>query len=116
MDCEDNDPCTVDFCRNGTCVHPMRDTDRDGVCDLRDNCRFVYNPGQADFDHDGRGDRCDPDIDNDGVPNDVDVCDFTPLGATVQPNGTLLADTDGDCDVDLQDAAFWQREITGPSK
>ena len=55
-----------------------------------------------------------PDIDDDGVANAADVCDFTPSGATVQPNGTLRADLDGDCDVDLADHAIMAEEFTGP--
>src|SRR5262249_7488578 len=31
---------------------------------------------QADFDHDGSGDVCDPDIDNDGWPNAQDCANF----------------------------------------
>ena len=67
-----------------------------------------------DFDGDGAEDNCDTDIDNDGVPNDVDVCDFTPLGLAVQANGTVPADLDGDCNVDLRDYALWQVSLTGP--
>ncbi len=67
-----------------------------------------------DFDGDGIPDVNDPDIDNDGVPNETDVCDYTPLGATVQSNGTLRADCDGDCDVDLADFAIMGIEFTGP--
>jgi hypothetical protein len=36
------------------------DTDGDGVPDNRDNCPFVANPDQADDDHDGIGNACDP--------------------------------------------------------
>ena len=41
-------------------------------------------------------DNCDTDIDNDGVPNEHDVCDFTPLGLDIRANGTVPADLDGD--------------------
>ncbi len=67
-----------------------------------------------DFDGDGAEDNCDTDIDDDGVRNELDVCDFTPLGLDVQPNGTVLADLDGDCNVDLHDYALWQVSLTGP--
>lgn len=67
-----------------------------------------------DFDGDGDTDDCDNDIDNDGVLNGDDVCDFTPLGLAVQANGTVLADLDGDCNVDLRDYALWQVSLTGP--
>ncbi len=70
--------------------------------------------GGDDFDGDGIPDECDPDIDGDGVPNDDDACNFTPIGAPIQPNGTLRADADGDCDVDLTDVAIMQQEFTGP--
>ncbi|MCH8150031.1 MAG: thrombospondin type 3 repeat-containing protein [Planctomycetes bacterium] len=67
-----------------------------------------------DFDGDGAEDNCDTDIDNDGVKNVDDVCDFTPAGLDVQDNGTVLADLDGDCNVDLRDYALWQVSLTGP--
>lgn len=37
------------------------DRDNDGVEDSRDNCPDASNPGQADADHDGKGDACDTD-------------------------------------------------------
>lgn len=49
------------------------DTDNDGVPDHEDNCPSVFNPDQADFDHDGVGDACDADTAcQDGVDNDGD--------------------------------------------
>ena len=89
------------------------DCDDDGVLNEDDNCPDDRNPNQADFDGDGAGDVCDDDIDNDGVANGLDVCDFTPLGANIQADGGLLADLDGDCDVDLDDFAMMQAEFTG---
>jgi hypothetical protein len=38
---------------------PPPDRDHDGVPDFKDNCPDVYNPDQADSDHNGIGDACD---------------------------------------------------------
>lgn len=53
------------------------DSDGDQVPDVGedpDNCPGIHNPDQNDTDSDGRGDSCDPDLDNDGVLNNVDNC------------------------------------------
>ena len=98
-----------------TVFFTVEDFDGDGIPNLLDNCPRVRNTDQLDFDENGEGDACDEDIDADGVPNEADVCDFTPVGANVQPDGGLLTDIDGDCDVDLQDYAVLQIELTGAS-
>ncbi|KAL3222992.1 hypothetical protein MRX96_027882 [Rhipicephalus microplus] len=69
----------------------QEDTDPDGPDykgDACDNCPLVSNPDQTDSDSDGRGDSCDEDADNDGVPNERDNC------PTVRNRDQ--ADTDGD--------------------
>ncbi len=76
----------------------LKDTDRDGIPDIYDNCPYVYNPDQADMDGDGVGDACDPDIDGDGIPNEEDNCPYV-----YNPD---QADMDGDgvgdaCDPDI---------------
>ena len=52
------------------------DTDNDGVGDNGDNCRTVSNAGQANHDGDSQGDACDPDDDNDGLPDTEDSDPF----------------------------------------
>jgi len=71
------------------------DGDRDGIADDVDNCVDVSNADQLDTDHDGLGNACDTDDDNDGIPDTTEV-----------KNGTspINADTDGDGSPDGSDA------------
>jgi hypothetical protein len=46
-------------------IAPLPDFDNDRIV-IGDNCRYVYNPDQKDFDNDGMGDKCDHDADGDG--------------------------------------------------
>jgi len=64
----------------------LHDGDGDGILDDDDNCPSIANPYQHDFDFDGLGDACDPDIDGDGVANEEDICAETPLGEIVDPS------------------------------
>lgn len=49
-----------------------QDADSDGVADAHDNCVNQANASQLDTNYDGIGNRCDPDIWNDGTVDDVD--------------------------------------------
>ena len=49
------------------------DSDNDGVADAFDNCPGMDNADQADWDHDGIGNVCDQDANNDGVLDDLVV-------------------------------------------
>lgn len=63
----------------------LLDSDADGVDDDEDNCPLVANANQDDWDNDGIGDVCDSDLDGDGVLNENDSCQFTPVGDVVDP-------------------------------
>lgn len=95
----------VDVNQTIVAVEPdlLADQDNDGVVDPEDNCPAIYNPAQANNDGDIPGDACDPDDDNDGLPDDVE----TNTGIFVSPSDTgtdpFNADTDGDGLSDYQE-------------
>ena len=54
-------------------VFGRRDTDSDNIADPFDNCTLVANADQRDTNGDGYGNACDPDLNNDGIVNFVDL-------------------------------------------
>lgn len=101
---------------NGTpdeCQLDCNSTGLPDVCDIASgksmDCDENYNPDECDPDFDGDGivDGCDDDIDEDGVPNETDVCDFTRPNAPVNEDGSPFGDFDRDCDVDLEDLGYF---------
>jgi hypothetical protein len=91
----------------GTAHGATGDGDGDGVPDNVDNCPSVYNPGQADFNHDGIGDACQ-DTDKDGLTDEYEL--NTVYGGARHTSPTNR-DTDGD---GLGDGSEVQRTY-GPS-
>jgi Ca2+-binding RTX toxin-like protein len=77
-----------------------KDTDGDGLTDLKDNCYTVANANQADLDGDSLGDACDPDDDGDGIEDAVDNCLVTSNNDQLESDGDGIGDA---CDSDDDD-------------
>ncbi len=73
------------------------DPDGDGVANESDNCKYIANSNQYDWNNDGEGDVCDPDVDGDGVLNNADLCAFTTLGTIVDPSNGCSIDQLNPC-------------------
>jgi len=70
QDCKTGSDCESGKCDNGKCTASEKDSDKDGIPDKDDNCKYISNSGQEDTDGDGIGDACDNDNDNDKMPDD----------------------------------------------
>jgi hypothetical protein len=85
----------------------QQDDDGDLVPNPEDNCPFIPNPSQANFDADEYGDACDGDIDGDGIHNWYDNCKYAsnPSQADFDDDGVgdACEDSDGDSIKDSSD-------------
>ena len=75
----------------------LLDGDNDLVADYVDNCPALANNDQANFDTDSLGDVCDPDDDNDTLPDVVELAN----GLDPFNSEDALLDTDGDGDTNV---------------
>jgi len=95
-------------------------SDGDGIEDFFDNCYLDANADQKDFDHDGCGNPCDSDGNNDGVVSSSDLSAFkaTYLKGEGQPG--YNANYDATCEgvVNSADLSIFKGnylQLTGPS-
>lgn len=86
------------------------DIDGDGSIDSADNCRFIANPDQRDTNGDGFGNRCDPDLDNDGV---VNFADLVAMKAMFFQSGDSDSDLDGDGSTNFGDLSIMKAFFFG---
>lgn len=70
---------------------------------------------ETDFDGDGDIDLCDSDSDDDGLLNEDDDCDFTPLDSPINRLGRPAGDWTGDCLVTLEDHTRLPGCLGGPA-
>lgn len=75
--------------------------------------KTVRGQDQDDLDSDGIGDACDPDIDGDGIANEMDACPMNRPGLPVSCDGRPLGDCNGDCNVDGMDMQCMIEELLG---
>ncbi|MDH3647881.1 MAG: penicillin acylase family protein [Gammaproteobacteria bacterium] len=68
------------------------DSDGDGILDSDDNCTNVANVDQRDTDSDGFGNYCDPDFDQSGFVNFVDLRYLALVFFTNDPHGDMNGD------------------------
>ena len=93
-------------------IDPDTDSDADGVGDAVDNCPFIANAAQANYDGDALGDVCDGDDDNDAVLDNVDDCQYgntswiSTLVNDHDSDGCLDTTEDNDDDNDMVIDAF----------
>lgn len=90
------------------------DKDEDGIFDEIDNCVLVANPNQRDTDADGIGNRCDPDLDNNGIVNHKDLLIFKQRRLSKDSD----ADLDGNKIVNNKDILIFEKYLNkepGPS-
>ena len=83
-------------------IGEVPDMDGDGIGDASDNCQLHANPGQRDTDGDGYGNRRDPDFNNDGTVNFLDLAYIKSVFFGSDPH----ADLNGDGAVNFQDLAI----------
>lgn len=95
-------------------------SDADSIEDFFDNCYLVANPDQKDVDHDGCGNVCDSDSDNNGVVNSSDFLAFkaTYLKSEGQPGYNAAFDATCEGVINSSDFLIFKAnylKVTGPS-
>jgi len=93
----------------------LTDTDSDTVLDYLDNCTQLSNVSQVDSDNDGFGNRCDGDINNNGITNSQDYVLFRQtFGQPSNPPTFNVGDLNSNGVVNSQDYVLFRQLIGQP--
>ena len=110
--------CTgTDICNaSGICIPSCLDTDLDGICNSIDNCYNTSNSGQQDTDHDGYGNICDCDLNQDWFvdQNDNNIFMLAWLSNSSSPNWNANADFDSDNVIGFMDFNILKQRLSKP--
>ena len=92
------------------------DADGDGIPDTTDNCLDIANADQRDTNNDGFGNRCDPDFNNDGIVNFVDLLAMQVafFSTPASPAWDEDIDLDGSGGINFADLSIMQDFFFGP--
>jgi len=82
------------------------DTDADGVENFFDNCLSDANADQKDVDHDGCGNVCDSDNNNDGATNSSDFSAFKSTYLKSEGNPGYNPNFDATCEGNVNSSDF----------
>jgi Dockerin type I domain len=88
---------------------PIVQADTGPLDGANDNCALLSNPDQRDTDGDGFGNACDPDLNNDGVINFLDLATLRERFFTDDPD----ADFNGDGVVNFLDLSIMSSMFFG---
>jgi hypothetical protein len=104
------------YCAGASSPREEPDADSDGVTDAEDGCLLAANTSQLDTDHEGYGNACDADYNNDGIVGAPDTARLVgAFGATIgDPDYDPKLDANGDGVIGTPELVLLVTSLGGP--